>query len=315
MTKTKTNETNETPTVCPRSGTRSLADGLLVAQGAIDGVAKDARNTFHKYAYTSAEGMIGACRAALQTGGIAARRVSWRIEGDGMYVVSRMAVVHGFTGEAAESETVWPIVVEKGRPVDKAVASALTTSLSYWLRDLLCLPREDESGHMDGRNDDRAETRHGMRDRAPAAPAAPAKPSPARSDSARSLNDRIAADANTAARTPVQATERADAPAPPQTVGTPQSEPTARPAAIMHTITARDVRGTPIHVAEFVSNGVATSYIVGDGLVDTLRNAIGATLVPVVADRGDKRMAMLVDFRTVDFRTAKGDDDATELPF
>lgn len=314
MTKTKTTETNETPTVCPRSGTRSLADGLLVAQGAIDGVAKDARNAFHKYAYTSAEGMIGACRAALQTGGIAARRVSWRIEGDGMYVVSRMAVVHGFTGESAEAETVWPIVVEKGRPVDKAVASALTTSLSYWLRDLLCLPREDESGHMDGRNDDRAETRHGMRDRAPATPAA--KPSPARSDSARSLNDRIAADANTAARTPVQATERSDAPTPPQTAGTPQGEPTARPAAILHTITARDVRGTPIHVAEFVSNGVATSYIVGDGLVDTLRNAIGATLIPVVTDRGANRMPMLHDFRTVDFRDAStGGTDDEALPF
>jgi hypothetical protein len=311
---TKRNETNETPGVCPRSGTRSLADGLLVAQGAIDGVAKDARNTFHKYAYTSAEGMIGACRAALQTGGIAARRVSWRIEGDGLYVVSRMSVVHGFTGEAAESETVWPIVVEKGRPVDKAVASALTTSLSYWLRDLLCLPREDESGHMDGRNDDRAETRHGMRDRAAAAspvPAAPERPGRARSESTRALNDRIAAQGDTATRTAVQATPRQDAPTPPQTNGTPPSEPTARSAAILHTITARDVRGTPIHVAEFVADGVATSYIVGDGLLDVLRAAIGATLVPVVSDRGPGRMPLLQDFRTVP--TEGGTDES--LPF
>jgi hypothetical protein len=304
----RTNETNETPGVCPRSGTRSLADGLLVAQGAIDGVAKDARNTFHKYAYTSAEGMIGACRAALQTGGITARRVSWRIESDGLYVVSRMAVVHGFTGEAAESETVWPIVVEKGRPVDKAVASALTTSLSYWLRDLLCLPREDESGHMDGRNDDRSETRHGLRDRATAAPA---KPGPARSESTRALNDRIASDDGKPPRMPVQATARADAPTPPPMAGTPHGESTARPAAILHTITARDVRGTAIHVAEFVSNGVATSYIVGDGLLDVLRDAIGATLVPVVADRGPNRMAMLTDFRTV---PTEGAADET-LPF
>ena len=61
------------PTACPRSGTVSLSDGLLVAQGAISGVSKDARNTFHRYAYTSAEGMISACRDALQKGGVVAR--------------------------------------------------------------------------------------------------------------------------------------------------------------------------------------------------------------------------------------------------
>jgi len=43
-----------------------LDAALLVAQSALNSVGKDAKNQFHKYSYTSAEGMIGACRDALR---------------------------------------------------------------------------------------------------------------------------------------------------------------------------------------------------------------------------------------------------------
>jgi hypothetical protein len=44
------------------------------------------------------------------------------------------------------------VVPERGRPLDKAFAVALTTSLSYLLRDLLQMPRGDEAD-MNARND------------------------------------------------------------------------------------------------------------------------------------------------------------------
>lgn len=42
---------------------------------------------------------------------------------------------------------------EKGRPLDKAFATALTTALKYWLRDLLLLPRVVADDDMDTRDD------------------------------------------------------------------------------------------------------------------------------------------------------------------
>jgi hypothetical protein len=47
--------------------------------------------------------------------------------------------------------TKWPFAEEKGRPLDKALAGALTSSLGYWLRSLLLVPRDDEE--MDKRDD------------------------------------------------------------------------------------------------------------------------------------------------------------------
>jgi len=38
----------------------------------------------------------------------------------------------------------FPAIEKKGTPADKAVAAALTTSLNYFLRDLLMIPRSEE---------------------------------------------------------------------------------------------------------------------------------------------------------------------------
>ena len=298
------------PVACPRSGTVSLSDGLLVAQGAISGVSKDSRNTFHKYAYTSAEGMIGACRDALQRGGVVARRTGWEIVGDGLYVQSRLTVCHGWTGESAESVVVWPIVVEKGRPVDKAVASALTTSLSYWLRDLLCLPREDESGHMDGRNDDRSETRHGVRDRVAmsSAPTDGPKRAP-RSTGAAAVNSALAENGPTI---PATASEAPNPPTAAHDAGNAATgEPTAIAAAVLHRLTTRSVGDRVFYVATFLANGVGVDYVVADSLQGFVTELVGQTLIPFVQYRGSK-MPMLLDVRTVP--TTNGGDDE-QLPF
>lgn len=132
----------------------NIAAALLKAQQALESVKKDATNSFHRYNYTSAEEMIGACRKALHDHGLVATRATWGIDkeiGEFGAVISTMTLMHAESGERIDAPIAWPIVPEKGRPMDKAIAAALTSSLSYWLRDLLMLAREEEG--MDKRDD------------------------------------------------------------------------------------------------------------------------------------------------------------------
>ena len=129
-----------------------LAAALLVAQRSLQAVEKDATNSFHRYAYVSAEQMIGAARSALHSAGLVVFRREWNLREDGVSVFSLVEVAHPDSGERMLCDFCFPVVCEKGRPIDKAVAGALTTSLSYFLRDLLLVPREDE-GAMDRRDD------------------------------------------------------------------------------------------------------------------------------------------------------------------
>lgn len=185
------------------SKTETLASALLAAQKALPSVGKDAKNSFHHYAYTSAEGMISACREALHGAMLTVRRAGWKFDGspEGGIVNSTFVLSHGPTGESVSDEIAWICVPEKGRPIDKAMAGALTSSLGYYLRDLLLVPREDDS-EMDRRDDSTYQPRNATaaparsnstttavsgsgnapraaHDAPQAAPAAPATPRPA----------------------------------------------------------------------------------------------------------------------------------------
>jgi hypothetical protein len=142
------------------SKNETLASALLAAQKALPSVGKDAKNSFHHYSYVSAEAMIGACRDALHGAGLTVRRAGWKFDGtpEGGIVNSTFVLSHGPTGESVSDEIAWICVPEKGRPIDKAMAGALTSSLGYYLRDLLLVPREDES-EMDRRDDTKYEPR------------------------------------------------------------------------------------------------------------------------------------------------------------
>ena len=152
--------------------TTGLPAALLAAQQKLQGVGKDAKNDHHRYAYVSAEQMIGHARAALHDAGILVYREGWELAEDGVTIASSVVVVHAASGETQRNTFRWPVVCERGRPIDKAVASALTTSLSYYLRDLLLLPREDEAS-MDRRDDrpERPQPNVGWRRREEATPA------------------------------------------------------------------------------------------------------------------------------------------------
>jgi len=193
--------------------TETLATALLAAQRALPSVGKDAKNSFHHYSYVSAEAMIGACREALHGAGLTVRRAGWKYDGspEGGIVNSTFVLTHAPTGESVSDEIAWVCVPEKGRPIDKSLAGCLTTSLNYWLRDLLLVPREDEA-EMDRRDDRTYEPR-----KAAPAPARSNSATPTRSDSGTAPARQAAQDAPQAAPapkaapTPAPAKERAPA--------------------------------------------------------------------------------------------------------
>jgi hypothetical protein len=69
-----------------------------------------------------------------------------------LLLVRQFSLLHT-SGEERQLSTAWPIVPDKGRPADKAAASAATTSLAYLLRDLLLAPRVDPADDLAGRED------------------------------------------------------------------------------------------------------------------------------------------------------------------
>ena len=205
--------------------TKNLASALLAAQKALPSVGKDAKNSFHHYAYVSAEAMIGACRDALHGAGLTVRRAGWKYDGsvEGGIVNSTFVLTHGPTGESVSDEIAWICVPEKGRPIDKAMAGALTSSLGYYLRDLLLVPREDES-EMDRRDDRTYEPRK-------------AAPAPARSNSTTLVQNRTG-------NAPAQQDVPQAAPAPKATPTPPKAkEPaTAAPSAFGEVLASRPAK-------------------------------------------------------------------------
>ena len=133
---------------------QTLAEGLVTAQGAARGVSKDARNQFHKYRYASSEAVIDEGRAALQAGGLALLAQQHSITADPgcQTLVVQYRLQHS-GGEHLDLVSCTPIIPDKGRPADKAVAAAKTYDLAYTLRSLLLLPRGDEFGGVDERDD------------------------------------------------------------------------------------------------------------------------------------------------------------------
>lgn len=128
----------------------TLAAALVEAQREVKPVAKDATNSFHKYKYSSSEAVYGEARRALTGAGLAASLVSTEVHlmslpGDAYQEMlrCRFVLVHAASADRLESTHEIPILIEKGRPFDKALMGARTTALAYYLRDLLLMQRGD----------------------------------------------------------------------------------------------------------------------------------------------------------------------------
>lgn len=134
----------------------SIATALVKAQREARDVEKDAKNEYHRYAYSKADDIAAEGRRALNLSGLALCRVGWTLNpatetGPGSVSVCYV-LVH-------ESGDVWalppafcPVIPEKGRPEDKATAAALTYSAGYVALGLLMIERTDQHS-PDARND------------------------------------------------------------------------------------------------------------------------------------------------------------------
>jgi hypothetical protein len=145
---------------------------LIAAQAAIKHVEKDSKNDFQKYKYASSEAIIDEARKALNGAGLALITTGWRYvnapleeleyaralsDGGKPFTAhaGRVFVSYSLIGDDApmvfECET--PVIPERGRPLDKSMAAALTYNLSYFLRGLLLIPRGDDDAEVDKRQD------------------------------------------------------------------------------------------------------------------------------------------------------------------
>lgn len=137
---------------------------LLAAQRDAGDVPRRAYNSEQDYAYASAEDVLGVAKAALTANGLIARRSSWRLAGRGaeigqldektQLILMVFEIRHPESGGLIVETVVFPAVKTRGRPWDKAVATALTTAWHYWLRDQLQITRGlSREGDVAGRDD------------------------------------------------------------------------------------------------------------------------------------------------------------------
>lgn len=136
---------------------QNLAAAMVKAQASAQAVAKTSENKFHRYRYASAEALIEEGREALSGAGLALITLRWEVlpaatEGASSRVHVHYLLLHT-SGESISLDATTSVLPEKGRPQDKAEATALTYNLGYFIRGLLLLPREEESIAVDQRDD------------------------------------------------------------------------------------------------------------------------------------------------------------------
>src|SRR5574338_126864 len=135
-----------------------LYNALAQAQAKIRRVRKSSKNAHHNYNYASAEDIIEEARTALSSSGLSVFVNGWEIVGKEpeATITVYYCIAHKDGGSKVFGGADMPLVVEKGRPRDKATATALTYNLSYFLRGLLLIPRSDKAEAVHGgdvRND------------------------------------------------------------------------------------------------------------------------------------------------------------------
>ena len=134
----------------------AIAAALVDAQALIQPVGKTATNKHLDYKYASGDDIVAEGRGALNSAGLALIALrSWITEtpfqwADEKGVIHddvnlRLNVVYQLLHRSGVAYTFSafsvPVIPERGRPIDKAEAGARTYALSYFIRELLLIPR------------------------------------------------------------------------------------------------------------------------------------------------------------------------------
>ena len=148
------------PARAPKDPQRLILAALQAAQADADQVAREGINVGGGYVYARAEDMIRGAKEVLARHKLAVFPVATRTErhpaahgvGVETYLVRTWTLVHLTHGTLSLGDHAWPVVPETGRPFDKAWAAADTSSLAYFLRNLLQLPRTEAGTGLDDSN-------------------------------------------------------------------------------------------------------------------------------------------------------------------
>jgi hypothetical protein len=134
-----------------------IAQALAAAQQQCKAATKDRTNAYARYDYASAEAIISEAKAALAGTGLAvvSDAPKLKIIGTGnmaIYTMTRSFMLLHVSGEEMNlGQIEWPVSPDgKQRTLEKAYAIAITSSLGYFLRDLLLMPRVDQSDELAG---------------------------------------------------------------------------------------------------------------------------------------------------------------------
>ena len=148
----------------------ALMSALAKAMAEMKGVAHDAQNNEQRYAYTSTEGMVRESRRIMARHGLAFVRVESTATVDrepveaktrsgntyiseGGWLVSRWVLSHSSGESLPVGPHYFPWATGPGRPRDKAIGAAYTSSLGECLRSVLLVDRPDEPECAEGRDD------------------------------------------------------------------------------------------------------------------------------------------------------------------
>ena len=149
---------------------KELHAALAQAMGELRGVHHDARNKEQGYDYTSTEAVVREVRRALAKCGLSFVRVSSEYVVDrepaeaktrsgstytaeGGWLVSRWLLCHSSGQALPVGPHYFPWATGPGRPRDKALGAAYTSSLGEALRSVLLIDRPDEPECAEGRDD------------------------------------------------------------------------------------------------------------------------------------------------------------------
>lgn len=127
---------------------------LIAAQAAAQAVAKEGHNDWHGYKYATAESVFAEAKMVLAAQGLGLQCVARRIERPLVEssvgtMVKQWKLVHTSGEEILYPEWQWPIVIDRGRPFDKAVAAAETACRHYFTLDLLQINRTEKGTDLD----------------------------------------------------------------------------------------------------------------------------------------------------------------------
>lgn len=134
--------------------TARIAAGLVKAQAHAKATERRGVSGDGTYKYATADDLVADGKEALAAGGLSLLVYGLFFEDGGKVICRSATLVHESGDCLAVGPLRWPVVSDRGRPMDKAVATAMTSSLGYMFRDLLCIPRTTADGaDMDARQD------------------------------------------------------------------------------------------------------------------------------------------------------------------